>query len=124
MKLTEKELYDMPLGTKAIQDEKVYMKISGNQWKKPYSVYPYTNREIAMIAEDFATPNYTPYNPKYTYVKLRDEPIGTKITFKDGNYMVKCKKDEYHMSSEQGKYEEEDIVKVEIPTGYKTIYEI
>lgn len=63
MKLTEKELYELPLGSKAIRKENEYFKIRGNEWKKQYAGYSYTNSEMALLADKILIPTYTEYIP-------------------------------------------------------------
>lgn len=112
-------------------------------WYKKYLGRIFTIKDLALnvaYLEEKTKENITPYlynlekvQDVYTYEKLKKSPIGTKITFEDGNVLVKdeenyfenihnCRdisnlynlKDNY---SDLGK-----IIKIEEPT-YTTVYE-
>lgn len=126
MDLTKQEINDFEVGTKLIStDGEHFLKVKGNKWEKKYHSQTYTDENIYNEVEvaGVLVPNYIPYNPKYTFIRLRGDPIGTKVTFRDGHIIIKVRKDEYH-TEEEGEYNEKDIIKVEIPTEYKTVYEV
>lgn len=126
MNLTKQEINDFEVGTKLISKQgEHFLKTKGNTWQKKYESNTYTDEKIYNEVEvtEVLVPNYIPYNPKYTFRRLRGEPVGTKVTFKDGHIIIKVRKDEYH-AEEEGEYNENDIIKVEIPTEYKTVYEV
>lgn len=76
---------------------------------------------------------------KYDYEDLKKSPIGTKVTFEDGEILIKLQKDYYNECSKHGYYRDEKdlkglkdncgscllgkIIKIEEPTSYTTVYE-
>ena len=126
MNLTKREIDNFPIGTKIYGESGEYLKIKGNTWQKKHEFRNFADQEMYLYKNTFSEiliPNYEPYNPNYTFEKLHNDPVGTKITFKNGRTAYKVNKNEYKYDGGSEGFVEEDIIKVEIPTGYETIYE-
>lgn len=127
MKLTVMELNRLPIGSRITTlIGNVFIKSARDTFVKSELAdicFWYSSEVANFDIKEVDEPYYAPYNFKYTFAKLRENPIGTRITFKGGKIMIKTEENGYKFCGCDGDFLEEDIVKVEEPIEYETVYE-
>lgn len=89
--------------------------------KEDYGVWTWTDEMLEKV--------------EYTYEELKKSPIGTKVTFEDGDVLIKIEEDQYYNNDEDEYFRNNEnlkglkdninlgkIIKIEEPE-YQTVYE-